>query len=226
MNILLTNDDGYFAKGINLLFNLLKDKHYVVMVAPHISNSAKSVAITLDREIEVKKINDHQFVIDATPSDCVAFGLSSLDTKFDIVISGCNHGLNISYDTMYSGTVGAALQSLTYEIPSIAVSCMNNFDVVKKHFLEVLNYIIENKLLSKEYMLNVNFPLGDVVEGIRHTHIHYRSKKEATYYIKNTNGLFFATRDTIDEQCDDKDSDVYAIHHHLVSITKINKALG
>ena len=225
MNILLTNDDGYLADGINLLFNLLRDKHNVIMVAPNESNSAKSVAITLHREIDVKKINGHLFVTDGTPADCVAFGLSSLNVKFDLVISGCNHGLNTSYDTMYSGTVGAGLQALTYGVPSIAISCNNNFGIIEKYFLEVFDYILKNELLSKEYTLNVNFPLGDVMKEIRITHIHYRKDKEATYYVKNQNGLYRALRNVEDDVCEDEDSDVYAVRHQNVSITKIKKAL-
>ena len=90
MNILLTNDDGYLAKGINLLFDLLSKKHNVVIVAPKEAMSAKSVSIIVGRSVEVKKINDHLFIMEGTPADCVAFGLSSLSTKFDLVISGCN----------------------------------------------------------------------------------------------------------------------------------------
>ena len=156
MNILITNDDGFFAQGINLLYDLLKKEHDVTIVAPKTVMSAKSVSIILGREVEVTKENDHLFVMEGTPADCVAFGLSSLNKKFDLVISGINHGLNISYDTMYSGTVGAGLQALTFGVPAVAFSCHNNFDIVEKNLSSVLSFIKENNLLSKEYLLNVN----------------------------------------------------------------------
>lgn len=225
MKILLTNDDGYSVFGIQLLYKLLSKEHQVVIVAPNHPNSAKSVSITISEPSEVMKIDDHTFSMVGTPADCVAFGLSSLDTNFDLVISGCNHGLNVSYDTMYSGTIGATLQSLTYEVPSIAISCENNFDIVEREFLNVFNYVIEHKLLSKDYSLNINFPIGDKVKAIKETHIHYRGKKEATYYLKVTGNKYQAVRDINDKDCLDENSDVYAVHHDIISITKIKKSM-
>ena len=225
MNILLVNDDGYSAFGINLLYDLLCKKHHVVIIAPKEAMSAKSVSIVIGRSVEVKKINDHTFSMDATPADCVSFGLSSLNTKFDLVISGCNHGLNVSYDTMYSGTVGACLEALTYGVPAIAISCDHNFDIIEKHFNEVLYFVMEKEMISNEYLLNINFPLGNTVEGIALTHIHYRSREEATYYISDGPEKYLATRDIRDNECTDIESDVYAVYHHQVSVTKIKKAL-
>ena len=223
MNILLVNDDGYFADGIKLLFRLLSKNHNVVIVAPKTVMSAKSVSIIVDHDVEIKKIDDHTFVCDATPSDCVAFGLSSLDIDFDLVVSGCNHGLNVSYDTIYSGTVGACLQALTYRKPAIAISANNNFEIVEKYLDDVLEYIKSNKLLSTEYLLNINFPLGKTVKDIKMTHIFYR--KETSYYVNNGGDYYRALRDLKDSECDDKDSDVYAVFHDTVSITKLKKTL-
>ncbi len=222
MNILLTNDDGYFATGINLLYDLLSKKHKVIIVAPKTVMSAKSVSIILDRPIQVEQVNDHTYVTDGTPSDCVAFGLSSLNVDFDLVVSGCNHGLNISYDTMYSGTIGACLQTLTYRKPAIAISCDNNFYIIEKHFDEVFDYVLKENLLSTEYLLNINFPLGEEMKGIIFTHIFYR--KEATFYVKNNDG-YQALRSLNDDKCKDEDSDVYSVHHGYVSITKLRKTL-
>lgn len=223
MNILLTNDDGYNSFGINLLYSLLKDEHNVIIVAPKTVMSAKSVSIILGKSVEVKKVDDHTFYMDGTPADCVAFALSSLDTKFDLVISGCNHGLNISYDTMYSGTIGACLQALTYRVPAIAISCENNFEIVEKYFHKVFEYIKNKELHSKEYLLNVNFPIGKEVKDIELTHIYYR--KETTYYVREFDDYYYATRELKDEECVDEHSDVYAVHHDIVSITKLHKTL-
>ncbi|MBO6280667.1 MAG: 5'/3'-nucleotidase SurE [Bacilli bacterium] len=223
MNILLTNDDGYFAYGINLLYELLSKEHHVVIVAPKEVMSAKSVSIIVDRPVEINKINDHVFAVGGTPADCVAFGLSSLNIKFDLVVSGCNHGLNVSYDTMYSGTIGACLQALTYRLPAIAVSADCNYDIVEENFLNVFSHIIDNNLLSKEYLLNINFPLSGPIKGIKLTHIYYR--KAATYYIHKEGNIYQALRDLDDKNCTDIDSDVYAIYHHYVSISKLGKTL-
>ena len=222
MRFLLTNDDGFDAYGINLVKELLSPLGEVIIVAPKTAMSAKSVSIILNHPIEVNKVNDELYVLDATPADCVAFGLDKLG-KFDLVISGCNHGLNVSYDTMYSGTVGACLQALTYQVPAIAISCENNFEIVKKHFLEVLDYIKKENLLSKEYLLNINFPLGDECRGIKITHLHYR--KEVTYYKEVGENKYQALRTLHDEDVSDENSDIYAIRHQLISITKLHKTL-
>ena len=223
MNILLTNDDGFEAKGINILAGLLKEYGDVYIVAPKHVMSAKSVSIILERPIEVKKVNPRLYVTDGTPADCVAFGLSSLGVNFDVVVSGINHGHNLSYDTMYSGTIGACLQALTYQIPAIAISCEHNFDIVVKHFDEVMTYIFNLKLLSSEFLLNINFPFGEESKGILDTHLYYRS--QVTFYEKVGDNLYQAKRKLDDEHCIDPKSDVYAVNHGYISISKLNKKL-
>lgn len=223
MNILLTNDDGFDALGIQTLKKLLSGYGKVVVVAPKTVMSAKSVALNLREPVEVIKKSDDLYVVDSTPADCVAYALSSLGIKFDLVVSGINHGHNISYDTMYSGTIGACLQALTYRVPAIAFSCEHNFDLVEKYFREVMEYIKEKSLLSTEYLLNVNFPLGEEVKGIKETHIFYR--KEVTYYEPREGNTYQALRKLKDEECLDESSDVYAVHHGYISISKLGKTL-
>lgn len=221
MIILLTNDDGYNAKGINLLKKLLSPYGRVVVVAPKTVMSAKSVALNLTSPIEVKKEDEDLYIVDSTPADCVAYALSSLDIKFDLVVSGINHGHNISYDTMYSGTIGACLQALTYRVPAIAFSCEHNFEIVEKYFKDVVSYVKEKELLSDQYLINVNFPLGSEVKGIKETHIYYR--KEVTSYKKVDDNMYQAYRKLHDEDCNDINSDVYAINNGFISITKMKR---
>lgn len=224
MNILLTNDDGYNATGINLLRDKLTKYGHVVIVAPQKAMSGMSAAIIYGRPVEVKKIEEDVYAMEGTPADCVAFGLSSLNIKFDLVVSGCNNGSNICVDVLYSGTVGACLQALSYRIPAIAVSAFeDNFLPVENHFDEVIEYIFKEKLLSKEYILNVNFPQNNEFNGIKMTHYHYR--KETTYYVSLGNDKYLAKRDVKDHICEDKDSDAYAVHHGFVSINKLNKMI-
>ena len=221
MKILLTNDDGYNAIGIRLLKDKLAKYGQVVIVAPKKVMSAKSVAVTLGEAVEVKKVEDDVYYLDGTPADCVAFGLSSLGVDFDLVVSGCNHGFNVSYDIMYSGTVGACLQALTFRKKSVAFSAQDGFGIVDKYFDEVFSYILENSLLSTDYALNVNFPLGETYKKIIVTNIFYR--EENTYYIKQSDGYYLATREIHDEDCKEENTDVYAVHHQMISITKISK---
>ena len=222
MNILLTNDDGYFAEGIKLLKEKLAKYGHVVVVAPKEVMSAKSVSIIVGRQVIVEKEEEDVYMMEGTPADCVAFGLSSLNTRFDLVVAGCNDGLNVSYDIMYSGTVGACLQALTFRKPAIAVSTeVGHLSIVDEHFDEVFQYILENNLLSLEYTLNINFPLGDEIKEYVFTSIFYR--RETTYYVDCGNDRYYAYRDINDKDCDEPGTDVYAVYHNQLSITKISK---
>lgn len=223
MNILLTNDDGYDSKGLLLLKDKLKKYGTVVVVAPREHMSAKSVSITLGKGIKVESIGDNTFIVDGTPADCVSFALCSLNIDFDLVVSGCNNGFNLSYDTMYSGTVGASLESLVYGVKSIAFSCEFNFDIVDKYFSEVFEYILNNNLLSDEYMLNVNFPIGEEVNGYKLTSLYYKKNQYRHYYAKKEDG-YYAYRTLLTDYSDDKESDCYAVRHGYISITPLNKS--
>ena len=176
MNILLTNDDGYDSRGINILKDKLSKYGTVVVVAPDSPMSAKSTSITIGRRLHLNKENKNVFSCDGTPADCVSMGIALLDIKFDLVVSGCNNGLNISYDTIYSGTIGACLQALMYRIPAIAFSTpYDKFELVEKHFEEVFDYILKKNIISNQYLLNVNFPDGEVIKGIELGELYYRN---------------------------------------------------
>lgn len=224
MNILLTNDDGYNSIGINLLKEKLSKFGKVVLVAPELSMSGKSVSIIYGRSVRVNKVSEDVYSMEGTPADCVAFGLSSLNIKFDLVVSGVNDGLNIAFDILYSGTIGACLQALTYRVPTIAFSTQPGYyDVVEKHFDEVMDYVIKHNMLSKGHVINVNFPVNNIVKGIKETHVHYR--EENAYYVKAEEGKFLALRDVKDNECCDENSDAYAVYNSYISITKLNKML-
>ncbi|MCQ2086855.1 MAG: 5'/3'-nucleotidase SurE [Bacilli bacterium] len=220
MNILLTNDDGYFATGIQLLKKKLSRYGTVVIVAPNVENSAKSVAITLGKPIKVEKVEKNVFSCSGTPADCVFFGLTNLNMEFDLVVSGCNNGWNISYDTLFSGTIGAALIGLIGRVKSISFSCEKNFPIVDKYFDVVMDFILNNNLLSTEHVLNVNFPLGDTVRGISIGRLYYRH--DDYYFVKKEEG-FYAMRNCQTDFSDDKNSDCYQVVNGIVSIVPLNK---
>ncbi len=223
MNILLTNDDGYDSKGIHLLKDKLKKYGGVVIVAPKGPMSAKSVSLTLRRGFEVHQVDNNTFICDGTPADCVSFGCTALDIGFDLVVSGCNNGFNLSYDTMYSGTVGAALEALTYGVKSIAFSCEFNFDIVESYFDDVFKYVLDKNLLSKEYMLNVNFPLGEEIKGIKISSLYYKVEQYEYFFLKEEDG-YHAHRKEMTDYSDDQESDSYLVRHGVVSITPLNKS--
>ena len=223
MNILLTNDDGYNSEGILLLKEKLSKYGTVVVAAPLNHMSAKSTSITLGRGFAVKQIDGTTFAVDGTPADCVSFACNALSIKFDLVVSGCNAGLNISYDTMYSGTIGATLEGLRNKIPSIAFSCHFNFELVKEHFDEVFEYVLNKHILSTEYLLNVNFPMGEEYKGIKISTLHYRD--DTNYFIKKDDG-YWAYRHCETDFSNDQDSDCFLVEHGYVSITPLNKSFS
>lgn len=220
MNILLVNDDGYFAEGIQLLKEKLSKYGTVVIVAPDVENSAKSVAITVGKPLTVKKIEKNVFSCSGTPSDCVCFGLRQLNMEFDLVVSGCNNGWNVSYDALFSGTIGAGLSGLIGRVKSIAFSCEKNFPIVEKYFDVVMDFILNNNLLSNQYLLNVNFPLGDTVRGISIGRLYYRN--DDYYFVKKEEG-FYAMRNCQTDFSDDKNSDCYQVVNGIVSIVPLGK---
>lgn len=123
MNILISNDDGYLARGITALAQQMRELGNVTIVAPESNRSGASNAITLDKSVELKKHAADLYSVSGTPADCfqVAFG-GLLDPLPDIVISGINNGPNMGDDTLYSGTVGAAREGRFRPHPPIAVS--------------------------------------------------------------------------------------------------------
>lgn len=227
MNILLTNDDGYGYKGIELLKKHLAKYGTVYVFAPSNHQSGAGMSFSLNKGFKLTKYNDYEYSLDGTPVDVTLIGLQYLkDVKFDVVVSGCNNGLNISYDTLYSGTVGASLEALRMGIPSISISCdfdrglgIDNYKIVDDEVDSVLDYIFDNNLLSKKYSLCVNFPSNKYTKskGIMITKEHY---KEDKFYMWEKDGLLYTDRDE-NLETSDTDSDVYAIANGYISITPL-----
>ena len=113
MHILISNDDGYMAPGINALANEMRRFGRVSIVAPEHNHSGSSNALTLNKPLTVTNASEDVFVVSGTPSDCVHLALTGLlDDRPDLVVSGINCGANMGDDTMYSGTVAAAIEGL------------------------------------------------------------------------------------------------------------------
>jgi 5'-nucleotidase len=111
MKILISNDDGYRAEGIVALYHALKQVADVEVVAPEHNNSAKSNALTLHSPLYVRQGENGFRYVNGTPADCVHIALTGLlGYRPDLVVSGINNGANMGDDTLYSGTVGAAME--------------------------------------------------------------------------------------------------------------------
>ena len=124
--VLLSNDDGYSAEGLRALHRALSQHADVVVCAPEINQSATSHSLSLHRVLRLREVEAGVFAIDGTPADCIYVALHAagrvLPRKPDLVVSGMNHGLNLSSDVFYSGTVAAAREGALRRIPAVAVS--------------------------------------------------------------------------------------------------------
>ena len=161
MKILISNDDGYLAPGINALAEQLAGIADIVVVAPDSNRSGSSNSLTLDKPLRVVRAENGFYSINGTPSDCVHIALTGILTERpDLVVSGINQGQNMGDDTLYSGTVAAATEGYLFGIPSIAFSQVEhrwaNLDAAAR----VAQDIVLRKLdaLQKPFLLNVNIP--------------------------------------------------------------------
>lgn len=162
MKILLSNDDGYFAPGLNVLAEYIGKFAEITVVAPERNRSGASNSLTLDRPLSVKKASNGFLYVNGTPTDCVHIALTGLmDTMPDMVISGINDGANMGDDTIYSGTVAAAMEGYLLGIPSIAISMSQHnsthFETAAQVAVELLLHYQKNGFESPT-LLNVNVP--------------------------------------------------------------------
>ena len=163
MKILLTNDDGFDAENIKILYKELSKNHDVWIVAPKNNCSGMSAAISYLNEIEVTKVDDRIYAVDGTPADCSYLGLLSIvDFEFDIVVSGINHGANIGNDVLYSGTVGAAVGGRNLKYPPIAISVASydakDIEFITKKSIELIEKIVSSNEIFNGKVININFP--------------------------------------------------------------------
>lgn len=159
-NILLVNDDGIDDNKIKLLEEVLKPFGNVYVCAPEANRSCASQSIrfkAFNKELLEKRDENH-FVHPHTPADSVRYMLKFSDIKFDYCFSGINDGINAGLYIQYSGTVGAAFEATMNDIPSCSISSYFEASVDKDILSNILNFVFENNLLNKEYLLNINIP--------------------------------------------------------------------
>jgi len=161
MKILISNDDGYLAPGINALAEQLASFADIVVVAPDSNRSGSSNSLTLDKPLRVVRAQNGFYSINGTPSDCVHIALTGILTERpDLVVSGINQGQNMGDDTLYSGTVAAATEGYLFGIPSIAFSQVDHrwahLDAAARIAKDIVLRRLDN--LHKPFLLNVNIP--------------------------------------------------------------------
>jgi 5'-nucleotidase len=229
MKILITNDDGVQAEGINILFKELGKHHDVLLVAPDREQSATSHSLTLNRPLRMHKFSSNYYSCDGTPTDSILLAILKIlkHKKPDMVISGINHGANMGEDIMYSGTVAAAIEGSQLGIPSIAVSMVDSEGADFKmgaRFVRRFVKLYPQLDINFSTILNINLP-GRVRGGFksyRFTRLGTREYDDIIVVKKDPRGMeyYWIAGSPIWKNI--KGSDIHAIRQGMVSITPIH----
>lgn len=169
MKILISNDDGIYAPGINILKEVLSDVADIFTVAPLEERSTTGHTLTLDSPLRLVEISSNTYGCSGYPADCVLMGLGHIfkDNMPDLVISGINRGANLGQDVYYSGTVAAAREAVFRGVPAISISSVMDFlstEVNEAYFYTAAHFvkdIVLNKMyqqLGARQLLNINVP--------------------------------------------------------------------
>jgi 5'-nucleotidase len=190
MRILLSNDDGYFSPGIDLLARTLSAVAEVIVVAPERDRSGASNSLTLDRPLLLKRAANGFYYVNGTPTDCVHLAVTGmLDTLPDMVVSGINDGANMGDDTIYSGTVAAATEGYLLGVSSVAVSLCSkagaHYDTAARVALDVVQRLQERRD-GEPLLLNVNVPdiPHEALKGWAVTRLGKRHKAESVVSMR------------------------------------------
>jgi 5'-nucleotidase len=224
-NILITNDDGIEAEGLICLEEHLQGLANIIIVAPDRERSAVSHGLTLRSPLTLQKIEANHYVLNGTPADCVIYSLRHLfDAMPDLIISGINHGANLSDDIMYSGTVAAAREASRQGIAALAVS--QAYDDKPIQFKEGARFVrsLAETMLSRApesaYFLNVNIP----VRRIRGAKI---TRQGCSNNFRHYNALDREDGPQVPGALVERESDImldyHAIHDHYISITPLQR---
>ncbi|WP_420465775.1 5'/3'-nucleotidase SurE [Panacagrimonas sp.] len=228
MRILLSNDDGCTAPGLLCLRDHLREQHDVTVVAPDRNRSGASNSLTLARPVRVQTHADGTHCVDGTPTDCVHLALTGmLDEAFEIVVSGINAGSNLGDDTLYSGTVAAAMEGRFLGYSAVAVSCCSHepqhFDTAARVALRMVERLRHDPLPG-DTILNVNVPdiAFEDLQGYEVTRLGSRHKSEKAISARDPRGRqIWWIGAAGGEGGAGPGTDFHAINRHRVSITPL-----
>ncbi len=228
MKILLSNDDGFDATGLKVLKEALVSIGQIAVAAPSTNCSGFSNALTLRKPIRAHCHGENHYSIEGTPADCVHLAVNGMiDFVPDLVVSGINHGSNLGDDTIYSGTVAAALEGRFLRLPSIAVSLVGErleyFDTAARVIVELFDWM-RNVAISDLCLLNINVPdiPYDNLQGIEFTCCGKRDHSEPIRLETDQNELKIYQIGKIGAPRDNgPGTDFYAISRQRVSITPL-----
>lgn len=226
MNILISNDDGYHAKGLACLVEHVKKVADVTVVAPDQNRSGASNSLTLASPLRRRTDSRGFHSISGTPTDCVHLAITGLlDVQPDMVLSGINHGANLGDDVLYSGTVAAAMEGRHLGLPAIALSLVGykHFGTAGRVAVDVLSRL-EKHPLPADTILNVNVPdiPYDALEGFVATRLGNRHKAEEVIADVDPRGqpIYWIGPAGAEQDCGEG-TDFHAIRNNRVSLTPL-----
>ncbi|CAA6824342.1 MAG: 5-nucleotidase SurE (EC [uncultured Thiotrichaceae bacterium] len=229
MNILLSNDDGYNAPGLQALRISLMQFATVITVAPETNRSGASNSLTLETPLRITDRGENIYSVNGTPTDCVHLALTGLlKDEPDIVISGINAGANMGDDVLYSGTVAAAMEGRFLGLPAIAVSsCSFGLEHVQSAVktIELLFKQMSHFPDKEDTILNINVPNlpWNQIQGMQSTRLGRRHKAEPVINTKDPRGNdIYWVGPPGEEQDAGKGTDFYAINTQFISVTPIH----
>ncbi|GGQ14122.1 5'/3'-nucleotidase SurE [Shewanella litoralis] len=184
INILVSNDDGVNASGIIALTQALSEFAQVLTVAPDRNCSGASNSLTLTNPLRINNLDNGYISVNGTPTDCVHLAIRQLcEHEPDIVVSGINAGANMGDDTLYSGTVAAAMEGRFLGLPAIAISLvgksLTHYDSAAIYAAKIVKGLLAHPI-NRDQILNVNVPdlPVDQIKGIKVTRLGARHKAE------------------------------------------------
>lgn len=230
--ILLSNDDGYSAPGLQVLREALLEHADVVVCAPEINQSATSHSLSLNRILRLRAAGEGVFVIDGTPADCVYVALHAgervLPRRPSLCVSGMNHGLNLGLDVFYSGTVAAAREAALKGIPSIALSADSKADprAAAQLGARIALGILALARATTTRLFNVNVPPGGGGWPVRATRLGRREYEGGVVFRQDPRGaeyLWIGGGDAAHHAS--PGSDTEAFDEGVVSVTPLSLVL-
>ena len=234
--IFLTNDDSYRSKGFEAAIEIARKFGRVIAVAPDAPQSGKSQAITIYSPLYLRKVRDEEDVtvysLNGTPVDCVKMAFDHLlcDEKIDLAISGINHGSNAAVNVLYSGTMGAAIETTFYNIPSIGLSLTDhdldaNFEGAIKYGTQIIEAVLADDTLPRSLCLNVNVPNipCEEIKGIRTSRQTKGYWREEFYKRTDPHGrdYFWLTGAFSNAEPQAEDTDEWALANGYVSVVPV-----
>ena len=229
--ILVSNDDGYMAKGVRDLMAMLAPYGEVVAVCPDQGRSGPSMALTFDAPLRVREEKSpvegtRLFSCNGTPVDCVKISCYSVldGRKPDLVVAGINHGSNASVNVVYSGTMGAVQEGCSWGVPAIGFSLTTHdpdadFSAVR-HAVDTLVPRILDEGLPKGTFINVNVPAGVAHAPLalcRECSAHW-SEEYKRYEDPMGRPFFMLAGHLVNDEPDSVDTDLYALDHGKASV--------